>query len=164
MTLWNSGCYCCFSLTVMWLIQCPPLPLMSNLRLFPFNSESFHNYTLCLCNLLKNCFILIETEVPSSPLKVCRSVWSALCVMKLHVSTCVSLCLLPWWLQVAVQDGRDEGAADHRGEAPAARAARSGLGHGQSTWSIYVCVLKGPLPNSWCIYTKIFALISCQGS
>lgn len=35
-------------------------------------------------------------------------------------------------LQVAVQDGRDEGAAVHRGEAPAARAERSRLRDGQS--------------------------------
>lgn len=56
----------------------------------------------------------------------------------LHV--CVYFCLLlPWWLQVAVQDGGYEGATDHRGEAPAARAARSGLRRGQSK-----CFLSSP--------------------
>lgn len=44
--------------------------------------------------------------------------------------------MFPWRLQVAVQDGGDEGAADHGGEAPAAGAERSGLGRGQSTFFI----------------------------
>lgn len=48
-----------------------------------------------------------------------------------HIVCVCVLCLLPWRLQVAVQDGGNEGAADHGGEAPPARAARTRFRHGQ---------------------------------
>lgn len=66
---------------------------------------------------------------------------TVLCMVKSKCNltcVCVYFCpLLPWWLQVAVQDGGYEGATNHRGEASAARAERTGLRRGQFKHFLY---------------------------